>query len=35
MTNIELSKILYALQKAYGKKEAIKLFEKIIKTIAS
>ncbi len=35
MTKIELAQILYALQKAYGKKNATHLFEKLVKIIAS
>lgn len=35
MTESELAQILYALQKVYGKKNAIKLFEKFVKIIAS
>jgi len=35
MTKSELAQILYALQKTYGKKNAMKLFEKFIKIIVS
>lgn len=35
MTKLELAQILYALKKAYGNVEAMQLFEKIVKFIAS
>ena len=35
MNELELVKILYALRIVYGKKEAIKLFEKIVKLMIS
>ena len=35
MSKTELAKILYALQIAYGKEKAIKIFEKMIKLIVS
>jgi hypothetical protein len=35
MNKNELSQILYALIKTYGKKKAIVLFENLIKTIVS
>lgn len=35
MTKLELIKILYALRIAYGRKEARKLFEKIVRFIVS
>lgn len=35
MSKNELAQILYALIKTYGKKNAIELFEKLVKIIAS